>query len=33
MGVPFSDPIADGVVNQEAAQRALKHHVTLHDVV
>lgn len=33
LGVPFSDPIADGVVNQEAAQRALKHHVTLHDVV
>ena len=33
LGVPFSDPIADGVVNQEAAQRALLHHVTLHDVV
>ncbi|GMU92997.1 MAG: tryptophan synthase alpha chain [Candidatus Hydrogenedentota bacterium] len=33
LGVPFSDPIADGVVNQEAAQRALKHHVTLRDVV
>lgn len=33
LGVPFSDPIADGVVNQEAAQRALKHNVTLHDVV
>jgi len=33
LGVPFSDPIADGVVNQEAAQRALQHHVTLHDVV
>jgi len=32
-GVPFSDPLADGVVNQEAAQRALKHHVSLHDVV
>jgi len=23
LGVPFSDPLADGVVNQEAAQRAL----------
>jgi tryptophan synthase alpha chain len=32
-GVPFSDPIADGKVNQEAAQRALLHDVTLHDVV
>lgn len=33
LGIPFSDPVADGVVNQEAAQRALKHNVTLHDVV
>ncbi len=33
LGVPFSDPIADGAVNQEAAQRALKHGVTLHDCV
>lgn len=32
-GVPFSDPVADGVVNQEAAQRALKHGVSLHDIV
>ena len=32
-GVPFSDPIADGTVNQEAALRALKNGVTLHDVV
>lgn len=32
-GIPFSDPIADGVVNQEAAQRALKHGVRLRDVV
>jgi tryptophan synthase alpha chain len=32
-GVPFSDPMADGVVNQEAAQRALKHNVSLHDIV
>jgi tryptophan synthase alpha chain len=33
LGVPFSDPIADGAVNQEAAQRALIHDITLHDVV
>ena len=33
LGVPFSDPVADGVVNQEAAQRALKNGVTLHDIV
>jgi len=33
LGVPFSDPVADGVVNQEAAQRALKHGVSLHDIV
>ena len=32
-GVPFSDPIGDGPVNQEAALRALKHHVTLRDVL
>jgi tryptophan synthase alpha chain len=32
-GVPFSDPVADGVVNQEAAQRALRHNVSLHDIV
>lgn len=33
LGVPFSDPVADGAVNQEAAQRALKHNVSLHDIV
>jgi len=32
-GVPFSDPIGDGPVNQEAALRALKHHVTLKDII
>jgi tryptophan synthase alpha chain len=32
-GIPFSDPIADGKANQEAAQRALLNGVTLHDVV
>ncbi len=29
LGVPFSDPIADGPVNQEAAIRALKHDVSI----
>lgn len=33
LGVPFSDPIADGPVIQSAAERALKHQVTLRDVL
>ena len=33
LGVPFSDPMADGPVIQQAAERALKHHVSLHDVL
>lgn len=33
LGVPFSDPIADGVVNQKAAERALRNHVSLADVI
>jgi tryptophan synthase alpha chain len=33
LGVPFSDPLADGIVNQEAAQRALKNGVSLRDVL
>jgi tryptophan synthase alpha chain len=33
LGVPFSDPLADGPVNQEAAMRALKHDVTLEDIL
>jgi len=33
LGVPFSDPIADGPVNQRAAQRALAAGVTLTDVL
>lgn len=33
IGVPFSDPIADGPVNQRAAQRALKQGVTMRDVL
>lgn len=31
LGVPFSDPMADGPVIQRASERALKHGVTLHD--
>jgi len=33
IGVPFSDPIADGPVNQRAAHRALLRGVTLADVL
>ena len=33
LGVPFSDPLADGVVIQEAAQRALKNRVSLRHVL
>ncbi|MCH7881490.1 MAG: tryptophan synthase subunit alpha [Proteobacteria bacterium] len=33
LGVPFSDPMADGPVIQAADERALKHHVSLTDVV
>ena len=33
LGVPFSDPMADGPVIQQAAERALKHHVSLHHVL
>lgn len=33
LGIPFSDPLADGKTNQEAAERALRNHVTLHDVL
>jgi tryptophan synthase alpha chain len=29
LGVPFSDPMADGPVIQAACERALEHHVTL----
>jgi len=32
LGVPFSDPMADGPVIQLANERALKHHTSLHDV-
>jgi tryptophan synthase alpha chain len=33
LGVPFSDPVADGPVIQRASQRALRHRVTLADVL
>lgn len=33
LGVPFSDPMADGPVNQAACERALAHHVSLRDVL
>ncbi|MHA0855444.1 tryptophan synthase subunit alpha [Paenibacillus sp. CMAA1364] len=29
LGVPYSDPLADGPVIQRASERALKHHVTI----
>lgn len=33
IGVPFSDPMADGPVNQRSSERALKHRVGLADVL
>lgn len=33
LGVPFSDPMADGPVIQRASERALKHHTSLRDVL
>jgi tryptophan synthase alpha chain len=33
LGVPFSDPMADGPVIQRAGERALKHNVGLEDVL
>ena len=33
LGVPFSDPVADGPVIQRASERALVHHVGLADVL
>ncbi|MEN9974750.1 MAG: hypothetical protein RLZZ282_756, partial [Verrucomicrobiota bacterium] len=30
LGLPFSDPLADGIVNQMAAERALKAGMTTH---
>ncbi len=33
LGVPFSDPVADGPVNQDAAQRALKNNVNIRAIL
>jgi tryptophan synthase alpha chain len=33
LGVPFSDPLADGPIIQRASERALSHGVSLHDVI
>ena len=33
LGVPFSDPMADGPVIQAACERALAHHVSLHQIL
>ena len=33
LGVPFSDPVADGPVIQRASERALRNHVSLHNVL
>lgn len=33
IGVPFSDPMAEGPVIQRAMERALAHHVSLHQVL
>jgi tryptophan synthase alpha chain len=33
LGVPFSDPLADGSTIQAASQKALKNNVSLHDIV
>ncbi|MCK5897127.1 MAG: tryptophan synthase subunit alpha [Cocleimonas sp.] len=33
LGIPFSDPMADGPTIQHACERALKHHVSLQDVI
>ena len=33
LGVPFSDPVADGPVIQRASERALKHHTSLEQVL
>ena len=33
LGVPFSDPLADGPVIQRASERALKNGIRLHDVL
>ena len=33
LGIPFSDPMADGPTIQRACERALVHHTSLRDVI
>ncbi len=33
LGVPFSDPVADGVTIQASAERALKHNISVGDIL
>ena len=33
LGIPFSDPMADGPTIQRSSERALKHHVSLNGVL
>jgi tryptophan synthase alpha chain len=33
LGVPYSDPLADGPVIQRSSERALTHHITILDVI
>ena len=33
LGIPFSDPLADGVVNQRASERALLNNTSLTDIL
>jgi tryptophan synthase alpha chain len=33
LGVPFSDPMADGPVIQRASERALRHHLSVDDIL
>jgi len=33
LGIPFSDPMADGPTIQLACERALVHHTSLHDAI
>ncbi|RTZ58671.1 MAG: tryptophan synthase subunit alpha [Gammaproteobacteria bacterium] len=33
LGIPFSDPMAEGPVIQKASERALQHGVSIHDVI
>ena len=33
LGVPFSDPVADGITNQRSSERALKNNVSLKNII